>query len=183
MTIDATTEQPQINGAQVDENGFLKTNAPVIEPGSTAQSAPAFDPPKKRRGRPPGSGKLQAEGIPTGSAKSAPKAKAAKSYSQVDFAAMGKQLVGVHEVAAMMTGIVDIRISEAEGVALAQAIGNVSEQYGLEIDGKTGAAIQLVMTAAMIYGPRALMIRAKAQQARAQSAGQVFTQDGQPTTT
>lgn len=124
------------------------------------------EPPKKKRGRPVGSGKKTPENIEAGAAgptaAKAPGKRAKVSYDKETIALMGKQLVGLHLLAAMGTGIHEMQISEPEGYALAQGVVNVCEQYNLSIDGKTGAALQLAMTAGMIYGPRLLAVRKRA---------------------
>jgi len=70
----------------------------------------------------------------------------------------------------MVTGIPEIVIQEPEAVLLAQSVANVANEYGLEIDGKTGASVQLFMTVAMIYGPRFLQFRARQKAAQTQGA-------------
>lgn len=111
------------------------------------KETPSGTPPK--RGRPPKSDK--------------------KVYSVDEIALMGKQLVGLHIMVAQISGMGELAIGDQEGFLLAQSIVNVADQYDLAIDGKTGAALQLAMTAAMIYGPRALAIRARARQPNQQS--------------
>jgi len=137
------------------ENEDVKT--PITEPTGTegvggTDTAPESEPPKRRRGRPPG-------------AKAKPKPKKT-IYGGDEIGIMGRQLVGVHQIVAMVTGIPEIQIQEQEGALLAQSIANVANEYGLEIDGKTGASVQLFMTVAMIYGPRFLQFRARAKSAQ-----------------
>ena len=157
---------------ELDKDGFLPTDGPVTDNSPqqpAAQEQPGFEAPKKRRGRPPKNPDVQSESIPKGSATGAGTAKkkaASKTYTASDRVVMGKQLAGMHQMVAMMTGLPELAMSEEEGTMLADAIVNVAEQYDLAIDGKTGAALQLAMTAAMIYGPRALAIRARAQMAK-----------------
>lgn len=152
------------------------------------QAAEALDlppvdnaPPVKRgRGRPPknpGAASPNKE-TPTGSAprRGRPPKSDKKVYSIDEIKLMGKQLTGLHIMVAQIGGLPELAISEQEGELLAQSIINVADQYDLAIDGKTGAALQLAMTAAMIYGPRALHIRArvaaqKQQQAAPESNG------------
>lgn len=138
------------------------------------------EPPKKKRGRPVGSGKKTPENIEAGAtgpaAAKAPGKRTKVSYDKETIALMGKQLVGLHLLAAMGTGIHEMQISEPEGYALAQGIVNVCEQYNLSIDGKTGAALQLAMTAGMVYGPRLLAVRKRANdeaKARGLSTGPI----------
>ncbi len=90
-----------------------------------------------------------------------------KGGTKASVEAMANQLVGVHQLVAMVTGIPEIQIAPQEGVALAGAIQNVCDEYGLSISGKTGAALQLLAAAAMIYGPRALAIHQKVRAAQA----------------
>lgn len=154
---------------------------PEVQENSTANPAadiPQNDPPVKRgRGRPSNAEKkLIAEGVPNASAsQAAPKPtrqkKASKSADEI--AALGKQLAGIHQMAAMLTGMPELAIHEQEGVMLAGGILGVAEQYDLSIDGKTGAALQLLAAAAMIYGPRAMAINARMKQAKSKQATDV----------
>jgi hypothetical protein len=135
-------------------------------------AAPETDPPKKRRGRPPKNPQLQQETVTPG-AKAKPGPKAKKTiYGSDEIGIMGRQLVGVHQIVAMVTGIPEIVIQEPEANLLAQSVANVANEYGLEIDGKTGASIQLFMTVAMIYGPRFLQFRARSKQAQQNAQSQ-----------
>ncbi len=117
-------------------------------------------PPKPRRGRPPkdpNAVKTEKIGKDTGPAV---KARRKATYDPV---LLAKQLQGLHLMAAQMTGLAEVQISSDESMMLANSVIGVSEQYDLSIDGKTGAAIQLLATAAMIYLPRVLAIKARAQ--------------------
>lgn len=89
--------------------------------------------PSKRRGRPP---------------------KRTAAYSDEEKNSLARQITGLHLIAAKMTGIPEIEISPPEAVCLAEAVANVSSEYGLSMSGKTGAMVQLIATAAMIYAPR-----------------------------
>jgi len=84
--------------------------------------------------------------------------------------ALGKQLVGIHALAAMFLQIPEVQITEQEGVTLGNAVVAVCEEYNLSVSGKTGAAIQLLAAAAMIYAPRAFVIKARIDQNRAAQA-------------
>lgn len=135
-------------------------------------------PPKKRRGRPPGSGKKTAEEIEAGKEgvnKTEKPAKRKSSTNAEQRSIMARQLVGIHKLAAMATGLPELLITDDEGTLLAHAVANVCDEYGLSVDGKTGATLQLLGTAAMIYGPRALHVMQRAQaekKSREQNAGQ-----------
>lgn len=132
--------------------------------GATVPERPSQDdaPPVRRgRGRPPKNpgatpnketpGAAPKRGRPAGASK--------KVYSIDEIQLLGKQLVGIHQMAAMMTQIPEAQISDPEGLMMAQSIVNVANQYDLELDGKTGAMIQLLATAAMIYAPRVIMVK------------------------
>jgi hypothetical protein len=155
-----------------EENSPSEENAtgPTIpvDPPSPPET-PSDTPPKKRRGRPPKNPSLITEGVSSGSAESVKpgreKGTRRAAFTTTDIDAMGKQLVGIHLLLVQVTGIPEMQISADEGKALAQSVVNIAEQYDLEIDGKTGAAIQLFATAAMIYGPRAFHYRARMSQA------------------
>ena len=151
----------------------------VQEPASIEQT-PSGEPPKKRRGRPPGSGKKTPEQIEGGGTE-APASKPSNrkaSTSNEQRALMGKQLVGIHKLAAMVTGLPELMINDVEGDMLAHAVANICDEYGLAVDGKTGATLQLLGTAAMIYGPRAIAVmqRAHAEKQQRQQNSNV----GQP---
>lgn len=152
------------NTPELDENGFIKTETQT-QPQTEAAPEAA---PKKRRGRPPKNPQMIAEGVADDAAGVSSKPTKTRSkkadYTAADIAVMGKQLVGIHIMLAQVTGIPEMQIANDEGVMLATSFVNIANQYDLAIDGKTGAAIQLFATAAMIYGPRALHVRARMKQ-------------------
>lgn len=156
------------NAPELDENGFLKTDPETAAAPPVPPEPPSDTPPKKRRGRPPKNPSLIAEGVSGGSEGTSKPGRTSKAkraaYTSSDIDAMGKQLVGIHLILVQLTGIPELQIVHDEGKALAQSVVNIAEQYDLEIDGKTGAAIQLFATAAMIYGPRAFAYRARVMQ-------------------
>lgn len=160
----------------MEENTTPETEFDATPPddqqGPPETQVPESEPPKRRRGRPPKNPQLNQETVTPGAkAKPGPKPKKAAAYGADEIGIMGRQLVGVHQIVAMVTGIPEFVIQEQEGAILAQSIANVANEYGLEIDGKTGASIQLFMTVAMIYGPRFLQFRARAKQAQQAQTG------------
>lgn len=157
----------EIENAQVPEvgaDGFLKTDTAPEVASETVEAKP----PGKRRGRPPNSAKLEAE-KPGASAKSAtPKpTKRGAKMTQEQTSLFAKQLAGLHMMAASITGRPVLQLGDAESMALAQAIGGFAEEYGLSIEGKTGAALQLAGTMAMVYVPRLMIMRQQDAAARA----------------
>ena len=165
----------------MSEETTIETDAPVIDGASEA--APEVDAipdaPKRRRGRPPGSiNKPKPESV----ASEAPKPRRGrppKNNAQRDVNGLARQIFGLHTLAAMATGIPEAAISEQESAMLATALDSVADQYGLSLDGKTGAALQLFATAAMIYAPRVLSVRARvaAQSAAAEAVDNARTVD------
>lgn len=141
-----------------EDAGMEATEIPVehVEAGPVDDTSPAA-PTKRGRGRPPKNG-----GEKTTAAK--PQKTAGKKAADVD--AFAKQLCGIHMLAAMATGLPELQISEPEGAMLAKGISAVCEEYGLSVDGKTGAALQLFGAAAMVYVPRYFAINAKMQAAK-----------------
>ena len=142
------------------ENGSLPPVESVISDNETPPNSEA--PRKRGRGRPPGSGKKNPDGSPVA------KPEKSKSRKASDVEAFAKQIQGIHEMIALITPFPEMRLSESESVMMAKALDAVAEEYGLELDGKTGAAIQLIGAAAMIYGPRALVIRARIAKMKAE---------------
>ena len=105
--------------------------------------------PKRGRGRPP-----KTETVGSETVKKTVKRK--PSSNNVDN--LSKQIEGLHIIASSMTGIKELIISPTESSMLASSIITVCDEYNLSIDGKTGAAMQLLATAAMIYAPRIISI-------------------------
>lgn len=152
------------------ESDKAKNNVPDAATEEVAQPEPV-----KRRGpgRPPKSeGPAPFETIGEEKPKAAPAKRGPKPGSRNtkknDPAELAKQIAGIHVMASLMTGIGELQLAEEEALNLARAVIGVSEQYNLAIDGKTGAAIQLIAACAMVYGPRALMIRRRLQHEKGQ---------------
>jgi hypothetical protein len=147
--------------------------SPVDTPEVSApeNSAPVSTP--KRRGRPPKN--PPADGNPqpvgeklntSGARRGRPKNKV--SYSDGDISELGKQITGLHQLAALATGIPELVISEKEGQVLGAAMANVAQEYGLSLDGKTGALLQLVAACGMVYVPKYFQLRGRIAQVKAQ---------------
>lgn len=107
-----------------------------------------------------------------------------KQAVEVDIPLLARQLKGLHQMAAMMTGLSLLAIADTEAELLAQGLGAVAKEYNLSLDGKTGAAIQLLGACAMVYVPRLLELsRLRAQKKRATTSGEpsnVVGIDGTP---
>lgn len=138
----------------------VEPEAPTVA-GNVVEEAtapPAGEPPKRRRGRPTDLERQLRESVgaapsgeSTGGAKRGPKPKV-KTVS--DPAVLAKSLMGIHQLGAMLLQVPELQLNEEESRGLADAVTAVCEEYGLAIDGKTGAAMQLFGACAMIYGPR-----------------------------
>jgi len=152
-------------------------NAPLETPDGAAATAttqtteiPVDSTPPTRRGpgRPSNAEKAAraaaAAGVKSEKVGAAPKvdkpSKRGAKMSADALNALAKQIQGIHAMAAMMSGIGILQISNEEAGLLAHGISAVSEEYGLALDGKTGAALQLFGAAAMVYAPRVLQIAA-----------------------
>lgn len=154
-----------------NETGTVETGASVENAGAGLGDVT----PPRKRGRPPGSGK-KTEGekpaavpggdAPASGAKRGPK-KRQKEFTDADVSSLAKQVQGLHALGAMVTGIPELAIAEAEAVALSKGVVAVAKEYDLEISGKTGAMIQLAAACAAVYLPRLLAVKARAAQARA----------------
>lgn len=158
---------PEVTQENTRENVQVENPTPENATQENHPQQPEAAAPK-RRGRPPKAPSLEQEKIEgAGAATAAPKPSRKKqSRGAADVGALAKQLVGIHQMASMLTGIGELQISEGEAQMLAGGVLGVAEQYDLSIDGKTGAAIQLLAAAAMVYAPRAMHIMAKAKKAR-----------------
>jgi hypothetical protein len=70
----------------------------------------------------------------------------------------GKQLVGYHEMLALLTKNQIWRITPEQGDNLAQALGDVAAQYSIKINPKALAWIKLTGVASAMYGPKLWII-------------------------
>lgn len=156
-------------------------NDTTKNPAETQDAAPAASEVEtvaatpRRRGRPSrAESEARAAGAAeTGEAKAdAPKAARPRSSKKsadagLDIESLAKQLAGIHVIASMVTQSPELQLSEAESRELAKGVVAVCEQYNLQISGKTGAALQLLGAAAMVYLPRLAAIRARKAQENA----------------
>jgi hypothetical protein len=154
----------------------VKTDAPKATPpidtGAAAPEPQAAARPRRGRGRPFGSRTsvppLTETPVGSEAAGDAPQDAAPKTRrrkSTVDASALAKQLRGIHSLAAKLlpipgpNGTKLLELDDTEATQLAEAVAAVAKEYDLELSGKTGAAIQLLGVAAMIYGPRIYVIQ------------------------
>lgn len=151
------------------ETAAPETSAPEIV-ADAGISAP------RKRGRPPGSknrkpgepGALPETPLGAAPPASAPRGRPRK-VAQIDSTLLARQIQGLHLVAARATGLPELELQETESMLLAEAIASVSREYGLALDGKTGAVLQLLGACAIIYMPRLAHVTARRKAARAQS--------------
>lgn len=140
---------------------------PPIDTGAAAPSPQEFQ--TSRRGRKPRAAPaapLQetAVGAEPVDAAQEPKTRRPRKPA-VDAVALAKQLKGIHALAAKLVPIPGpdgtklLELSDVEASELASAVAAVAKEYDLELSGKTGAAIQLLSVAAMIYVPRLYIIQ------------------------
>lgn len=152
------------------DGGGDESAPPAAGPAPLALESTDAAPPeaeRRRPGRPKGSGSKATEsllheavggGAAPGAASKAPRSKTGPKKG-MDAATMGTQIVGIHQLAVMFTGIGELLITPEEGRNLADAVVGVCSEYDLNIDGKTGAAIQLFAALAVVYTPRIMQIR------------------------
>ncbi len=148
----------------------------VNKPEPSADSPPEISP--KRRGRPPKNANGAAEPLTETSvtgADSPPKVKRKRKAKPIDAGLLAKQIVGLHKVAATMTGLRELEISEFEATMLAESLAAVSREYDVTLDGKLAATIQLAAAIGVIYVPRVVMIKKRATHERALQNAQVET--------
>lgn len=134
--------------------------APAVDQTATVdnEQAQVEQPPARRRGRPRGS-----------SNPAAPRKTQARKAD--DLKTLAKNIVGLHALAAMGTGLKELMIDEKEGEMLAGAMQAVADEYGLDFGGKTGAAVQLFGAAGMIYAPRIIRIVSRMKKEREETEG------------
>jgi hypothetical protein len=139
------------------------TSAPT--PGNASDTPP---PTRRGRGRPFGSAtrkpplveqSVPAAGEASPASQDAPAPRRRRSKA-IDKESVAKQLVDLHAMLARFTGVALIQIEMKEGATLADAIESVAREYDLEFSGKTGALVQLIFAAGVIYGPRVMLYQA-----------------------
>lgn len=154
------------------------TDTTKIEAQESQQPAPNDAPEiqaatPRRRGRPSkAESEARAASEPGETKADAPKAARPRNSKKaadagLDIESLAKQLAGIHVIASMVTQSPELQLSEAESRELAKGVVAVCEQYNLQISGKTGAALQLLGAAAMVYLPRLAAIRARKAQENA----------------
>lgn len=139
----------------------METVKPEIKIPAPAPAAPGQAAAPRGRGRPPKSAAAPAQ-------IQSPPAKAAASAPAVaiDRKLLAQQLSGLHAVLAMTSGDEIWNLSDQEASSLADGVSAVCVEYNLRLDGKTGAAIQLLAAAAAVYGTRMLIISRRPKKAK-----------------
>lgn len=148
--------------AETQENQTVQND----DASKTVEDQQPANPVRRGRGRPPKDANA-AGAAPKKESVSGSNSKAKKSAKSIG-GVSGEQLMGIHQMLYVFTGqqYPEIQLASPEAQMLADSINGVCEQYDLSIDGKTGAFLQLAGTAAMIYAPRYLAIRARMAQAQ-----------------
>lgn len=82
--------------------------------------------------------------------------------------ALTAQILGYHRIAAMMTGLGELVISEEEAALLADAVLGLAPYYNITLAPKLMAHLNLLMAVTMIYGPRVQIIMAKNKHSQAE---------------
>lgn len=152
------TEAFSVDGGPGDEHR---------KPTETAQ-------PARRRGRPFGS-KNNASSTPLGEtplgpdsaspAGTGPKTRKRRT-KPVDLEDMAKKIQGTHMMLALMTGMTEMQVSDAEAKMLATAMADVAREFDMAPNGKATAVVMLIGTVAIIYLPRLAMLKAKMDKAK-----------------
>lgn len=102
-------------------------------------------------------------------AKPRPRAAKASNLDEIK-RQVAEQLKGGHELAALFTGLAELRITDQEAAMLAGPFVDTCIELGIPLDGKLWAPLQLIVAGAMVYGPRIGQIRAKVHEQRANAA-------------
>src|SRR5579863_9323591 len=128
-----------------------KAEPVATPPQETGASAPlpGSEQPARRGRRPRNAAPPLTEtqvGVEPGDAPQDAKPTRKRRAKVIDSDALAKQLKGIHKLAAQMVPISVngkplLELSDDESQQLAQAVAAVANEYDLELDGKTGAAI------------------------------------------
>lgn len=82
-----------------------------------------------------------------------------KRFSKQDIDSYSRQLKGWHEAAALILKEPSLNITETEAIELTTALSVVVEEYGMVVDPKISALIQLIGVAGVIYIPKAIHVK------------------------
>lgn len=143
---------------------FTLEETPAQQAETVADSPPELT--TRRRGRPPKDANASIKETPISPGDSPPKPKRKRKAKPIDASLLSKQIVGLHKVAATMTGLRELEISEFEAMMLAESLAAVSREYDVTLDGKLAATIQLAAAVGVVYVPRIVMIKKRANAAK-----------------
>jgi hypothetical protein len=122
----------------------------------------------RRRGRPFGSRNrdpLQAQSPPPTDAAGSPQGASPKPRKRrskpVDLGELAKKIQGTHMMLAIMTGLTEMQVTEAEATMLAGALADCAREFDMAPNGKAVAVVQLLGVSAIIYLPRVALLKAK----------------------
>jgi len=150
--METETTEPQING---------KVTPP-----------PAAEAPK-RRGRPPGSTNKPKETLsetsPGDSARRGP-GRPRKVHTEIDPAALARQIKGAHGTVAFFFGLPELVIDDKEATELANAFANFAREFDFEPNPKVMATVELIGVAGFIYTPRVIHIAQRVKATKAKRA-------------
>jgi AT hook motif len=138
------------------------------EPPSTA----------KKRGRPPKTDeqreaeKSGEKATPIGGAskRGRPKKNSAR-FGDVDKQQLAGQLSGLSAMMADKLGDARFAFQPIESMMLSNAVVNVCNEYGLSMEGKSGALVGLIIASAIVAWPRMKLLRERAEFVKRQREG------------
>ena len=148
---------------------------------AVADAAPAV-PAKRKRGRPPLSDAEKAARAKTRPAvrkvrESAPRPRVATTPEpsrSTDAPITDEKLKGLllamHQIAAIATRTPELALDDAEAATMSEAILRVLTEYDIAISGKAAALIGFAGACAIVYIPRAMLIKDRRQRERGDSA-------------
>lgn len=148
-------------------------------PESPTTAPPAADAPRKR-GRPPLSAAEKAaraaakprkvrEAAPRPRAERVPMPPRASSAPITDEKLKGL-LLATHQIAAIALRMPELALDDAEAATMSEAIQHVLTEYNIALSGKTAALIGLAGTCAIVYIPRAVLIKERRLRERGDGA-------------
>ncbi len=146
--------------------------------------APIADAPKRKRGRPPltdaekaaranarpAPRKVRERVTPARSAATPAASRAAKTSAPITDEKMKGLLLATHQIAAIALRAPEIALDDAEAATMADAILTCLREYDIALSGKAAAMIGLVGACAIVYIPRAVLIKDRKLRERGDSA-------------
>jgi hypothetical protein len=165
----------------------LKDEANALEeaPETPEENNPTPAPKKRgRKSRAEIEAAVERGELPASALDRSPPAKRGRKPKQDSAAVekLAKSVQGLHSLAALLTGMPELEISEADARAVCESVGEVGREFGAgAVSPKTLAILGLIGTLAFVYAPIYVEIRGRIRASKAKQVEGVTESTDAPT--